>query len=86
MEESAKKENSEPKAMFESLLKRVLEYATKRRLEASFKRDKGDAMDVNEVGNNEEQWEHWEDPWIAEEASGIPWSLACVIGLPPSGS
>jgi len=49
---------------WKKLLVKVHDYATRRRLEANYSKNKGEPMDVNEMGNypyeEEGQWEEWQ--------------------------
>ena len=51
------------------LLSKVQDYATRRRLEANYTKNKVDPMDITEVGNawgNYDEWnEEWTDQWQA---------------------
>ena len=52
-------------AMFDDLLNKVREYAAKRRLEANFRKTRGDPMDVGQVKEHEFDWHGTE--WYQED-------------------
>ena len=61
MEREAKAQHGDKisEAMFEDLLNRVREYAAKRRLEAHFRKTKGDPMDLGQIHEQEHAHEMW---------------------------
>ena len=61
MEREAKAQHGDKitEAMFEDLLNRVREYAAKRRLEAHFRKTKGDPMDIGQIHEQEYTQEAW---------------------------
>ena len=67
----------EDENMFQDLLKRVREYATLRRMDAQYRKYKGDPMDVDEVEEEEhfaEEWryqEHWRFPDQYDESDYV---------------
>ena len=75
-EEDAKKISEDEEERFEYLLKRVLEYATKRRKEAEFKRTKGDPMDIGEVTGQQGMRSKEQEGgfWVCDMESGWYWN------------
>ena len=61
MEREAKAHHGDKitEGMFEDLLNKVREYAAKRRLEAHFRKNKGDPMDIGQIHEQEHAYESW---------------------------
>ena len=72
--------------MFADLLNKAREYAAKRRLEAHFRKQKGDPMDIGQVGDHGSNWmdgpEKWyQDTMWTQEATEATWQGESVDAL-----